>query len=262
MKGLLPLAILLVLPLSCRKATPSPGEKGAPEGERPQAKQGGDPVVLRFEGVEVTRNLVEPYVSFLLSRKPSLAPDSARRFILFRYALPMAWALKEVPGGFEKARARAERWIRAIRKGKTTLEAIAGEQLRAFGESPDQARPSTVLWTSLPLPLAQAVFSAPRGKVQGPLRTPQGWCLYRVDKIDPGLTRDRDLVTLLEVVVPPGGKAFWAKLRKFTRSLPLARGKFEVLDPAYKEVVPLILQKRGLSPKPSRRALNQGGNGR
>ncbi len=237
------LSFLFLPALSCGRPGRAPSRPSRQKREKAA-------FVVQFEGVRVPRDLVEPYVPFLLSRRPSLAPDSARRFILLRYALPMAWALREAPRGFRESKARVEKWLDRIHRGKATLEEILKERLRAFGQSPDLARPRTLLWTSLPLPLAKAVFSAKPGKVEGPLRLPQGWCLYKVVKIQPGLTRDRDLVTLLQVIASPGGKAFWEKLRTFTRSLTLAKGKIQVLDPSYEDVVPLILQKRGPSSRP------------
>ncbi len=237
--------LLLLAAVSCGRSNRGPSRL-------PGEKKEKTAFLVQFQGVRVPRDLVEPYVPFLLSRRPSLAPDSARRFILLRFALPMAWALKEAPRGFRESKAKVEKWLGRIRRGETTLEGILKEELRAFGQPEELARPRTVLWTSLPLPLAKAVFSARPGRVEGPLRLPQGWCLYKVVKIQPGITRDRDLVTLLQVVASPGGKAFWEKLKTFTRSLALAKGKIQVLDPSYEDVVPLVLQKRGPSSRPAR----------
>jgi len=164
----------------------------------------------------------------------------------------MAWALKEEPRGFERSKAQAEKWLGEIRRGKTTLKKILETQLQSFGEDPSQARPVTTTWTTLPVPLAKAVLSARKGRVEGPIRVPQGWCLYQVEKITPGLTRDQDLVTLLEVVAPPEGKAFWDRLRKFTRRVAGTRGGIEVLDPSYKDVVPFIMQRRRPSSRPAK----------
>ncbi len=232
-------ALLLLLP-SCGKKEPGriPGNKpGNQMEDRP-------PVAARFEGIEVPKAWVEAYVPFLLSMRPSLAPDSARRFILLRYAFPMAWALKKEPEGFRRSRKKAEEWLREIRRGKTTLLDLVRRQLREFGQDPSLAEPLETTWTGLPLPLAKAALSAPRGKVQGPVRIPQGWCIFQVQKIRKGLTRDQDSITILNVVAPPDGKDFWEELVRFRRKVGSTRGGIEVLDPAYREVVPLVMQKR------------------
>lgn len=88
----------------------------------------------------------------------------------------------------EAARAIAEAW----RGGAdwTTIEARAqeaGGQAIAFPDPLD--RPG------LPVPeLAEAAFAAPEGGVAGPVRSPFGWHVLRVEKVEPGVTRRLDEV--------------------------------------------------------------------
>jgi peptidyl-prolyl cis-trans isomerase D len=86
------------------------------------------------------------------------------------------------------ARAIAEAW----RGGAdwTTIEAQAreaGGQAIAFPDPLDRA--------GLPVPeLAEAAFAAPEGGVAGPVRSPFGWHVLRIEKVEPGVTRRLDEV--------------------------------------------------------------------
>lgn len=229
--------LLLIPPLLSGGCPPASGPG------KPATRPASPGIALRFEGVDVDRAHIEEFVPYVQGFRPGQAPDAIRRHILLRHAIPLAWGLARHPEAFERARVVAEGWLAELRTGGLTLEELARRRAVEEGAAPDAAAPITSGRTSLPLPLSRAAFEARPGEIVGPIRTALGWHLLRVDRIEPGLVREADLVTFLQVVSPAGGKEQLEEVRRLGFRLGEARASVELLDPDYSGVVPAYLLK-------------------
>ncbi|UFN50811.1 SurA N-terminal domain-containing protein [Roseomonas sp. OT10] len=105
-----------------------------------------------------------------------------------RYELPERRALEQaVVPQEEAAKALAEAW-----RGGADFAAIQSQATAAGGQAVDLGTPSRA---DLSVPeLAEAAFSAPAGGVAGPVQSPFGWHVLKVERIEPPQTRTLDQV--------------------------------------------------------------------
>ena len=205
-----------------------PGAAPQPSATTPQWPAG---VVMAVGSRAISAEEVDLASVWIQSIEPGASPAHLRRLTFTNVILPRAIAHEIDPAGRERALAQARERLTELRSGKFAGPLGPSGVLGEYLEGP---------WTKLGLPGWGALLDAPDGEWSEPIEDAGSWVLMR------RLWRREGATPAATVLAVDVLRFDWldAATRRASIDSAMDRLPLTIVDPAWREVVPELIQHR------------------
>ncbi len=211
------------LPPEVEKVPPPPQETGAP----------GD-VVLKVDGLPVTRGEIQKISGFIMSYSPDLPPEECQR-----KALESIIARAHVESRYKDRLAAMRKKIEAIRKRIVEKGEIFADVAREVSDCPSKKNGGDLGEVShgqMVQPFEYYAFTTPKGRVSPVFLSPYGFHILKVIQEPRGMDPASLKVRVRHILVAFDKNV--ARLQQLIREARAGKAEVKVLDPALAPALP------------------------